>query len=105
MKNLVKDEGVIIISFCHPFYDFLPDSLVTKRILPADAQYYREFMYEKEIKENRARFHDYHRPMEHYLSLFEELGFEILETRDSDTLNSEYDPDFIIFVLKKLKAN
>lgn len=105
MKNLVKDEGVVIISFCHPFYDFLPDSLVTKRILPADAQYYREFMYEKEIKENGARFHDYHRPMEHYLSLFDKLGFEILESRDSDTLNSEYDPDFIIFVLCKTKFN
>lgn len=105
MKNLAKDEGVIILSFCHPYYDFLPDSLVTKRFLPADAQYYREFMFEKEIKENGVRFHDYHRPMDYYNSLFAELGLEVLETRDSDTLNSEYNPDFIIFVLRKLKAN
>jgi carbamoyltransferase len=101
LKNLVKDDGVVIISFCHPYYDFLPDSLVTKRFLPAEAQYYQEFMFEKEIKENGVRFHDYHRPMDYYTSLLDEFGLEILETRDSDTLNSEYDPDFIIFVLKK----
>jgi|SRR3989338_7953874 len=101
MKNLVKDDGVIIISFCHPYYDFLPDSLVTKRFLPADAQYYREFMFEKEIKENGVRFHDYHRPMEYYKSLIDELGLEVIETRNSDTLNSKYDPDFLIFVLNK----
>lgn len=105
MKNLVKDEGVIIISFCHPFYDFLPDSLVTKRFLPADAQYYREFMFEKEIKENGVRFHDYHRPMEYYDSLFNELGLKVVGARDSDTLNSGNDPDFIIFALKKFKSN
>jgi carbamoyltransferase len=101
MKNLVKDDGVIIISFCHPYYDFLPDSLVTKRFLPADAQYYKEFMFEKEIKENGVRFHDYHRPMEYYKSLLDEMGLEVIETRDSDTLNSKYDPDFLIFTLKK----
>lgn len=102
MKNLVKDDGVIIISFCHPYYDFLPDSLVTKRFLPANSQYYSEFMFEKEIKENGIRFHDYHRPMEYYLSLFKELKLKILETKSSDTLNRNYNPDFIIFVLKKV---
>jgi len=101
MNNLLKDNGVIIISFCHPYYDYLPDSLVTKRFLPADAQYYREFMFEKEIKENGVKFHDYHRPMEYYTSLFSELGLEIIEMRNSDTLNSKYDPDFIVFVLNK----
>lgn len=101
MKNLLKDDGVIVISLCHPYFDFLPDSLVTKRFLPADAQYYREFMFEKEIKENGVKFHDYHRPMEYYVSLFKELKLDVVETRNSDTLGSEYDPDFIIFVLKK----
>ena len=101
MKTLLKDDGLIIISFCHPYYDFLPDSLVTKRFLPADAQYYREFMFEKQIKENGATFHDYHRPLEYYYDLFNKNGLKVLETKDSDVLGTNYNPDFIIFVLAK----
>lgn len=101
IKSLVKNDGIIVISFCHPKYDYLPDSLVSKRISPSNAKYSDEFMYEKEIKENGVKFHDYHRPMEYYTSLLSELGLEIREMRNSDTLNSKYDPDFIVFVLNK----
>ena len=102
IKSLVKNNGVIIISFCHPKYDYLPDSLVSKRTSPANAKYSDEFLYEKEIKENGIKFHDYHRPLEYYTDFFNKQNLTILETRESDILGTEYKPDFIIFVLKMI---
>jgi hypothetical protein len=58
-------------------------------------------VYEKEIKENGVKFHDFHRPLEYYLDLFKKQGLEILEMKESDTLDTAYSPDFIIFALKK----
>lgn len=101
IKSILKDDGVAVISFCHPQYDYLSDSLVSKRITPENAQYADEFLYEKEIKENGVKFHDYHRPLEYYLNSFNEFGFNILEIKESDVFGTDYNPDFIIFALSK----
>lgn len=97
LKTLAMDGGVIIISFCHPKYDYLKDSLVSTRTSPESAKYSDEFLYEKEIKENGIRFHDWHRPLEYYLDLFDKHGLELIETKESDTLGTSFQPDFIIF--------
>lgn len=102
LKSLVKSDGVIIISFCHPKYDYVPDSLISKRFTPPNAQYFEEFIYEKEIKENGIRFHDYHRPLEYYNELFSRHGLKVLKIRESDILGTTHQPDFIVFVLKKV---
>jgi 2-polyprenyl-3-methyl-5-hydroxy-6-metoxy-1,4-benzoquinol methylase len=101
IKTLVKDGGVMVISFCHPKYDYLPDSLVSTRISPKDAKYSDEFIYEKEIKENGVRFHDWHRPLEYYVDLFRKHGLKVLDTKESDVLGTENKPDFIAFVFSK----
>lgn len=101
MVSLAKDDGVIIISFCHPKYDYLPDSLVTNRFVPEGATYESEFIFEKEVKENGVRFHDHHRPLEYYTKLFEEHSLETLEVAESNVLGTVHQPDFIIFALKK----
>lgn len=103
VKSLVKNDGVIIISFCHPKYDYLSDSLVSKRFAPLNAQYSEKFIYEKEIKENGIRFHDYHRPLEYYNELFTRYELKVLEVKESDVLGTAYQPDFIVFVLKKIR--
>ena len=103
MKSLITDNGTIIVSFCHPQYDLLPDSVVSERIIPPKATYSEEFLYEKVIKENNFRFHDYHRPMEYYEDLFYEHSLKIEEIKDSDTLNTTYKPDFIIIALSKIQ--
>ncbi len=97
--TLAKQDGVLIISFCHPKYDYLPDSLVSQRIAPEGAEYSKEFQYEKIIKENGIRFHDYHRPIEYYSELFKKHGLTVLETKNSNTLGTEYPPDFIVYAL------
>ncbi len=102
IKRLLADTGIAIISLCHPQYDYLADSLVSRRFVPPDATYEEEFIYQKEIKENGAKFSDYHRPLGYYTGLFNKNGFKIIEQRDSDTFETNYKPDFIIFVLKKI---
>ncbi len=101
IKALVKDDGVIVISFCHPKYDYLQDSLVSTRTSPKDAKYSDEFVYEKEMKENGIKFHDWHRPLEYYTDLFSKHGLKVIETKESDVLGTSYKPDFIIFVFSK----
>ena len=101
IKSLIKDNGVIVISFCHPKYDYLPDSLVSTRISPKGVGYSDEFVYEKEIKENGVRFHDWHRPLEYYMDLFNKHGLKVVDTKESDVLGTEHKPDFIAFVFSK----
>lgn len=104
IKALVKDDGLMVISFCHPCHDYITESVLAKRIRPYgfDLKYDQEFKYRKIIHENRIEFDDYHRPLEYYTSLFKDQGLQIVDIGESDVLKTSYYPDFIIFVLKKL---
>lgn len=104
IKKLVKDDGLIVISFCHPCLDYITESVLAKRIRPYnfDLKYDQEFKYRKIIHENRIEFDDYHRPLEYYASLFKKQDLQIIDIGESDVLKTSYYPDFIIFVLKKI---
>lgn len=103
IKNLAKDDGLIVISLCHPCLDYVTQSVLAKRIRPYgfDLKYDQEFKYRKIIHENRIEFDDYHRPLEYYTNLFSKSGLQIIDIGESDVLKTSYFPDFIIFVLKK----
>lgn len=102
IKAIVKDDGLIVLSFCHPCLDYLTESVLAKRIRPYEfnVKYDKEFKYRKIIHENHIEFDDYHRPLEYYTSLFVDNGLEIIDIDESDVLKTEYYPDFIIFALK-----
>lgn len=100
IKTILKDNGTLIISFCHPCFDYDQESVVSTRVAPKNAIYNEKFTYEKTIKENGIHFHDLHRPLEYFSDLFKELGFDILEIKESEVLNTKHKPDFIIFKLK-----
>lgn len=104
IKTLVKDDGLIVISFCHPCHDYITESVLAKRTRPYgfDLKYDQEFKYHKIIHENRIEFDDYHRPLEYYTKLFKQHGLQIIDIGESDVLKTSYYPDFIIFVLKKI---
>lgn len=104
VKKLLKEDGVAIISFCHPA-DYITESVLSRRIRPYEynPKYDKEFKYRKIIHENRIEFDDYHRPLEYYSNFFVDNGLEILDITESDVLKTEFYPDFIIFVLKKIK--
>ncbi|EKE25900.1 MAG: methyltransferase type 11 [uncultured bacterium] len=101
IKSILKDDGKIVISFCHPCFDYISESVVSVRKSPDGARYDREFEYEKEIKENGITFHDLHRPLSYYSKLFKESDLSILEIAESEILDTAFYPDFITFVLKK----
>jgi SAM-dependent methyltransferase len=103
IKDLMKDDGIIILSFCHPCFDYHTESLVSIRKSPEGAKYNQEFEYEKEIKENGMAFHDLHRSLSYYSKLFKENELAILEISESEIFGSSFFPDFITFVLKKKK--
>lgn len=100
IKSILKKDGKIVISFCHPCFDYHAESVVSKRIVPDNAKYDQEFEYEKEIKENGIMFHDLHRPLSYYSKLFNECGLEIEQIEESEVLGTSFYPDFIVFVLK-----
>jgi len=93
----------LIISFCHPCFEYITESVVSKRIRPYEynPKYDKEFKYRKIIHENRIEFDDYHRPLEYFTSLFLKHDLEIVDISESDVLGTEFYPDFIIFVLKQ----
>lgn len=102
IKQLLKQDGVAVISFCHPA-DYITESVLSRRIRPYEhnPKYDREFKYRKIIHENKIEFDDYHRPLEYYTNFFVENELEIIDIAESDVLKTEFYPDFIIFVLKK----
>ena len=102
VKKILKKDGTAIISFCHPA-DYITESVLSRRIRPYEhnPKYDKEFKYRKVIHENRIEFDDYHRPLAYYSNFFVNNGLEIIDITESDVLDSEYFPDFIIFVLKK----
>lgn len=102
MKTILKKDGTIIVSFCHPCFDYDLESLVSTRTAPEKAVYSEEFTYEKVIRENGIHFHDLHRPLEYFSDLFKEMNLSIIEIKESSVLGSTYKPDFIIFKLRFL---
>jgi len=101
IKTILKDDGTMVISFCHPCFDYHKESVVSVRKAPEGAKYDDEFEYEKQIKENGIAFHDMHRSLSYYSKLFKENSLSILEIIESDVLESQFYPDFITFILKK----
>jgi len=101
LKKMAKKDGLIMLSFCHPAFDYMRDSIVTRRIVDySQARYDKKFKHKKIVHENGLAFDDYHRPLPYYISLFKKHGLRIVDIAESKTLNTNYYPDFIIFVLK-----
>lgn len=105
INKIIKDEGLLLLSFCHPCFDFMQDSIVTHRVLPKEFFYDKEFSYSKIIHENGIHFIDNHRPLEYYTNLFVEQGYSIIDIKESDVLGTTLYPDFIFFLLKKNAKN
>ena len=102
IKRIAKPNAPVIISFCNPCTDYLTIGVVSKRLHSHtwNPKYDKEFKYRKVIHENRIEFTDYHRPLEYYSTLFKKHNLEIVDIAESEVLNTEALPDFIIFVLK-----
>lgn len=103
ISRLLKSDGVFVLSFCHPCLDYITAGIVSKRIRPYThlPRYDQEFKYRKVVHENGIAFDDYHRPLEYYIGLFQKHAYQILDIAESDTLGTEFYPDFIAFALKK----
>lgn len=106
VKRIAKSGAPLIISFCNPCTDYLTIGVVSKRLRSHtwNPKYDKEFKYRKVIHENKIEFTDYHRPLEYYSTLFKKHGLEILDIAESEVLNTEALPDFIIFVLRNSES-
>lgn len=104
LKKLTKDDGLILVSFCHPCFDYMNESIITHRVLPkGELKYDKEIKHKKIVHENGLDFTDYHRPLEYYTSLFRKNGLRIVNVFESEILGTNFYPDFIIFLLRKEK--
>ena len=104
LKKLAKDDGLILVSFCHPCFDYMKESIITHRVLPkGELKYDKEIKHKKIVHENGLDFTDYHRPLEYYTSLFRKNGLKIANVFESEILGTNFYPDFIIFLLRKEK--
>ena len=106
IKSIAKPNASLIISFCHPCTDYMTVGVVSKRLRSHiwNPKYNKEFKYRKVVHENQIEFTDYHRPLEYYSTLFKEHNLEIVDLAESEVLNTEALPDFIIFVLKEMRT-
>ncbi len=104
LKKLARNDGKIILSFCHPCFDTMKESIVTHRELPKKSgDYSQEIKHKKTIHENGLEFVDYHRPLHYYTTLFRKHKLRVVDILESEILNTNFYPDFIIFVLEKEK--
>lgn len=105
IKRILKPNAPLVISFCHPCTDYMTVGVVSKRLRSHtwNPKYDKEFKYRKVVHENQIEFTDYHRPLEYYSTLFKKHNLEIVDLAESEVLNTEALPDFIIFVLKETR--
>lgn len=104
LKKLVTHDGKIVLSFCHPCFDTMKESIVTHRMLPEKrGDYHQELKHRKIVHENGLDFIDYHRPLNYYTALFRKNNLRIVDILESEILGTNFYPDFIIFVLEKEK--
>lgn len=105
IKRIAKPNAPLVISFCHPCTDYMTVGVVSKRLRSHtwNPKYDKEFKYRKVVHENQIEFTDYHRPLEYYSTLFKKHNLEIVDLAESEVLNTEALPDFIIFVLKEMQ--
>lgn len=105
IKRIAKPNAPLVISFCHPCTDYMTVGVVSKRLRSHtwNPKYDKEFKYRKVVHENQIEFTDYHRPLEYYSTLFKKHNLEIVDIAESEVLNTEALPDFIIFVLKEMR--
>ena len=106
LKKLAKDDGFLLISFCHPCFDYMKESIITHRVLPSgEIKYDKEIRHKKIVHENGLDFTDYHRPLEYYTALFRKNGLRMVNVFESKILGTNFYPDFIIFLLRKEKRH
>lgn len=106
IKRIAKPDAPMVISFCNPCTDYSTIGVVSKRLRSHtwNPKYDKEFKYRKVVHENKIEFTDYHRPLEYYSTLFKKHDLEIVDIAESEVLDTEALPDFIIFVLKSIQS-
>ncbi len=109
MTRMLKPDGTIFISICHPDHCCEKEGVVSVRDVPKDFDKNKKTYYKKTLKEVPITFIDIHWPEEQLIQLFKDHGLEVIDTENSDTLGQlgadgkPLNPDFKIYALKKLK--
>ncbi len=108
MTKMLKSDGTIFISICHPDHDCEKEGVVSVRDVPEGFDKNKKTYYQKTLKELPITFTDIHWPEDQLVQLFKDHGLKIVDTENSDTLGQigtdgkPINPDFKIYALKKI---
>lgn len=104
VKNLVSENGAILIVICNPFSIHTTESQTCK-LDEHSLSYYDNFPYEKKVKFTNGTRTDYHRPVSWYTSELKKHGFQIREISESEGVSIvELSPgsDFLFIIASPL---
>lgn len=107
MTKMMKPDGTIFVSICHPDHDCEKEGVVSVRDVPEGFDKNKKTYYKKTLKEVPITFTDIHWPEEQLIQLFKDHGLKVVDTEESDTLGQvgsdgkPLNPDFKIYALKK----
>ncbi|HCQ28983.1 MAG TPA: hypothetical protein DIU39_01780, partial [Flavobacteriales bacterium] len=101
IKTALKKRGKLIVSVCNPDFAHVLKTEFQNRInIPKSNN--EETIIEKISNSTNNKRIDYHRPTKNYLQYFEQHGFSLSKSIDTEGINIEtleYASDFKIFVL------
>jgi len=107
LRRFVKDSGEVIIAICNPFSSFTNETETHVKLKNLEKKIYRDhFVIKKNIKKTGNIRADVHRPFSYYEHLFNRLGFEIVEFKETQATDVEHltpSSDFLIIRLKPLQ--
>lgn len=105
LRASVRDDGLLVISFCNPFGTFGgPTSLHRRRDLPAGMTYEDTFWYTENAETGAGR-HEFHRPLARVERDLLRHGIQVdrrVESRTVDTERFEPASDFITLVCRPI---
>jgi broad specificity phosphatase PhoE/SAM-dependent methyltransferase len=107
LRASVRDDGLLVISFCNPFGTFGgPTSLHRRRDLPAGMTYEDTFWYTENAETGAGR-REFHRPLARVERDLLRHGIQVdrrVESRTVDTERFEPASDFITLVCRPIPA-
>lgn len=105
LRASIRDEGLLVISFCNPFGTFGgPTSLHRRRDLPVDMTYEDTFWYTENAETGVGR-REFHRPLSRIERDLRRHGFEVERRVQSSTVDTErFEPasDFMTLVCRPI---
>jgi SAM-dependent methyltransferase len=102
LRRLLRDDGRVVFSVCHPFYSLTRSSEIHEKEAPPGAHLRSRFEVQAVVRNTGRAVRDLHRPWDWYVRRLAEAGLRVVGIEETEGCSPETGwphPDYLIAVL------